>query len=64
MDMDINWFNDLFDGDYENVMNNVTQYVSHGCSGRNNVRLIGYSNGDANEKCHEQCRSICFTWLQ
>jgi hypothetical protein len=36
----------------KNVMNNVAQYVSYGCSGRNSVSHSGYSSGDANDsKC-------------
>jgi len=28
--MDANWFNDLFDDEYDNAMNNIVQYVSNG----------------------------------
>jgi hypothetical protein len=33
--MNVDWFNDLFDEEYENIMNNVVQYFSHGYNGRN-----------------------------
>ena len=33
--MNMHWFNDLFDGDYDNVMNHVVGYVFY-CSGYNN----------------------------
>ena len=44
VDMDMNWFNDLFDGEYENFMNNIAQYVSYGYGGRNTGSLINCSN--------------------
>ena len=45
VDMDVNWFNSLFEREYENVMNNVVQYVSHGYASRNNSSHISYSYG-------------------
>ena len=44
VDMDENWFNGLFEIEYENVMNNVVQYVSHGYASRNNSSHISYSS--------------------
>ena len=36
IDMDVQWFDALFDGDYDSVMNRVVDYVSYGESGSNN----------------------------
>jgi hypothetical protein len=36
IDMDAQWFDALFDGDYNSVMNHVVDYVSYGESGSNN----------------------------
>lgn len=33
VDIYVNWFNALFDDQYDNVMNNVVQYVSNGFGG-------------------------------
>ena len=48
--MDANWFNDLFDNEYNNVMNNVVQYVSIGFGGRSSGSDFGCSSdaGDDN----------------
>jgi len=49
VDIDANWFSDLFKGEYKNVMNNVTQYVSHGYAGKDNGSHIGYIGGSTDD---------------
>ena len=46
--MDANWFNDLFDDKYDNVMNNVVRYVSNGFGGTNTGSGFGCSSGAGN----------------
>jgi hypothetical protein len=48
VDMDANWFNDLFDDKYDNVMNNVVQYVLNGFGGTSTGSGFGYSSGAGN----------------
>jgi len=43
VDMDADWFNALFDDQYENVMNNVVRYVSDGFAGTSSGRGFGGS---------------------
>ena len=50
VDMDVNWFNSLFEREYENVMNNVVQYVSHGYASRNSSSHISYSCGVTDDR--------------
>ena len=45
VDMDANQFNNLFEEEYKNVMNNLAQYVSHDYVGRNSSSHISYSSG-------------------
>jgi hypothetical protein len=35
IDMDSHWFSTLFDGDYDDIMNNVADYVNYGNSSVN-----------------------------
>ena len=46
--MDANWFNALFDDQYDNVMNNVVRYVSDGFAGRSIGCGFGGSIGASN----------------
>jgi len=47
--MDANWFNNLFDDEYDNVMNNVVQYVSNGFGSTSNGSGFGSSSGAGND---------------
>jgi len=46
--MDANWFNDLFDDEYDNVMSNVVHYVSNGFGGTSTDDGFGCSSGVGN----------------
>ena len=43
VDIDVNWFNALFDDQYDNVMNNIVQYVSNGFGGTSTGSGFGVS---------------------
>jgi hypothetical protein len=47
VDMDANWFNDLFD-EYDNIMNNVVQYVSNGFWGTSTGSGFGCTSSASN----------------
>jgi len=46
IDMDSNWFSTLFDGSYDDVMNNVANYVNYGHSSDNDGDSSGNHNSD------------------
>jgi predicted porin len=56
--MDANWFNNLFDDKYDNVMNNVVQYVSNGFGGTSTGSGFGCSSGAGNDNnTNDDCRT-------
>jgi len=42
--MDMHWYNDLFNGDYDNVMNHVVVYVSYSSGYNNNGDGVSNNN--------------------
>ena len=58
IDMDPHWFSSLFDGDYDDVMNNVADYVNYGnssvndgdCSGNHSFDTDDDDNDDSDEE--------------
>ena len=75
VDMDAYWFNDLFDDEYDNVMNNVVQYVSNDFSGTSTCSGFGCSssadngnntddNDDDNENKHDDDEEGDLFWLR
>jgi len=47
--MDANWFNNLFDDEHDNVMNNVVQYVSNGFGSTSTGSGFGCNRGAGND---------------
>jgi hypothetical protein len=50
IDMDSHWFSALFDGGYDDVMNNVADYVNYGNSSVNNGDSSGNHSSDNDEE--------------
>ena len=47
--MDSHWFSILFDGDYDDVMNNVADYVNYGNSSINDGDCSGSNSSDTDD---------------